>query len=1443
MDPAEVERVSDVLRTQEARLNRQEEFQTAMASQMGHISTQLQDLLGQLARQTAPAPLPAPEATPTPTMPPFGAGSKLAPPAQYTGEPGQCKTFLIDCSIHFELNPLAFPTDRSKIAFMITHLAGRAKAWASAEWGRGSSTCLSLTDFQAALTRTFDPVTTSWEKAQELSSLKQGSSSVCDYAIRFRTLAVESGWNATALYDIFLKGLSTHIQDLLVPLDLPTDVDSLIALAIRTDNRLTQLQRQRGRGPATAESHLRTQAPAGSARHHSPQEQRHPPSAEREEEPMQLGRARLTPEERRKRQLEGRCFYCGETGHLVAACPTKKSLVVSLVSASTSPPRTLTKVQVKHHTDTELEALIDSGADESLMDWGLARKLGLDVELLERPVRARSLNGLELFSITHVSEPVPLQINNHKEVIRFYLFKSSSHSLILGQSWLLTHNPHIDWRTGEIRGWGDSCTKTCLEPPYQKDEVTEINLFSTHPATDAEFPDLNSVPTCYHHLRQVFSKTKALSLPPHRPYDCAIDLIPGSTIPKGRLYSVSGPEKEAIKEYITASLKAGLIRPSSSPAGAGFFFVGKKDGSLRPCIDYSPLNDITIKNRYPLPLMSSVFDQLQQAKVFTKLDLRNAYHLIRIREGDEWKTGFNTPSGHYEYRVMPFGLTNAPAVFQAMINDVLRDFLDHFVYVYLDDILIYSPDLDTHRDHVNQVLKRLLANHLYVKAEKSVFHADTVSFLGFIVAPGSVQMDPAKVSAVAEWPTPDSRKKVQQFLGFAKFYRRFVRGFSAIAAPLHALTSTQVQFHWSPEAEKAFKTLKHRFTSAPILTLPDPTRQFVVEVDASNEGIGAVLSQRSERDGKMHPCAFLSRRLSRAERNYDVGNRELLAVKLALEEWRHWLEGADHPFIVWTDHKNLEYIRKAKRLNSRQARWALFFNRFSFSLSYRPGSRNVKPDVLSRLFDPEPEAKEPETILPLTHVVGAVTWPIETEVKRAIGGAPSPSGCPANRLFVPTELRPQVIHWAHTTQLSCHPGVKRTMFVISRRFWWPSMETEVREYVEACSVCARNKMSSGARMGLLQPLPIPSRPWSDISLDFVTGLPVSQGNTTVLTVVDRFSKMVRFIALPKLPSAKETAEVMMTNVFKVHGFPKDIVSDRGPQFVSRFWREFCRLIGAKASLTSGYHPEANGQTERLNQQLETGLRCVVYQNPSTWSKHLVWVEYAHNSLPTSATGLSPFKCVYGYQPPVFPDNEPEVSVPSAHALIRRCRRIWMAARQVLIRQGDRVKKAADRRRRPAPDYQPGQRVWLSAKDLHLKVPSKKLAPRFVGPFPVTRMVGPAAVRLRLPRSLRVHPTFHVSQIKPVKESLMVPATTSPPPPEVVEGGPVYKVKRLLAVRNRGRGRQFLVDWEGYGPEERQWVPSRHIVDPTLIDDFYRDHPELPGPSGVGPRGRGTVTPR
>ena len=517
---------------------------------------------------------------------------------------------------------------------------------------------------------------------------------------------------------------------------------------------------------------------------------------------------------------------------------------------------------------------------------------------------------------------------------------------------------------------------------------------------------------------------------------------------------------------------------------------------------------------------------------------------------------------------MPFGLANAPSVFQALVNDVLREMLEKFVFVYLDDILIFSPNLSEHKVHVRQVLQALLKARLFVKAEKCSFHVKSISFLGFIVAEGTVQMDPEKVSAVRNWPTPQSIKEVQRFLGFANFYRRFIKNFSTVAAPIISLTKkvNGARFLWTAKAETAFRELKSRFTSKPILVTPNPSLPFVVEVDASEVGVGAILSQRASHDNKLHPCAYFSRSLSPAERNYDIGDRELLAVKLALEEWRHWLEGAEHPFMVWTDHKNLEYIQQAKRRNSRQARWALFFGRFRFTLTYRPGSKNGKPDALSRIHDRSGRDPALVSIIPDTRILAPVLWGIEAVVQRALRLNPGPGGGPPNRLFVPPRVRSQVLQWGHSSQLAGHPGIHRMKEFLSRRFWWPLMERDIRGFVGACSVCARNKNSQLPPSGLLRPLPIPKRPWSHIALDFITGLPASDGNTAILVVVDRFSKAAHFIALPKLPSAMETAQLVINHVFRVHGLPQEIVSDRGPQFIAKFWRSFCAQLGALVSL-------------------------------------------------------------------------------------------------------------------------------------------------------------------------------------------------------------------------------------------------------------------------------------
>ncbi|KAK2899769.1 hypothetical protein Q8A73_012898 [Channa argus] len=860
----------------------------------------------------------------------------------------------------------------------------------------------------------------------------------------------------------------------------------------------------------------------------------------------------------------------------------------------------------------------------------------------------------------------------------FFLMHSPDNPLVLGYSWLRKHNPHIDWFSNKIIGWGIPCHNSCLlSAPFPGHHSPPVDTSPT--------PDMSLIPPAYHDLAPVFNKEQALSLPPHRPFDCAIDLQPGAPLPTGRLYNLSHPEREAMEKYIRESLQAGLIRPSSSPVAAGFFFVSKKDKTLCPCIDYQGLNNITVKNKYPLPLLNSAFESLQGATIFTKLDLRNAYHLVRIREGDEWKTAFNTPLGQFEYLVMPFGLTNAPVVFQSLMNSVLHDFINRFVFVYLDDILIFSRNLHDHQQHVRLVLQRLLENRLFVKAEKCEFHVSTVSFLGFLIGEGEVKPDPEKTRAVTEWPRPGTRKQLQRFLGFANFYRRFIKNYSTIAVPWTKLTSPIAPFRWTEKAEGVFTQLKEQFTSPPILSQPDTSHEFVVEVDASEVGVGAVLSQRSEGDQKLRPCAFFSRELSPAERNYSVGDRELLAIKLALEEWCHWLEGAPQPFIIWTDHKNLAHLRTAKRLNSRQARWSLFFDRFNFSLTYRPGSKNIKPDALSRIHAPETSPHDPEPILQPSCVLGALTWEIERTVRTAQQQEPDPGTGPPGLLFVPSRVRSQVLQWAQCSKFSCHPGVDRSIHLLRRHFWWPSLVKDTREFVAACATCARGKTPKKPPDGLLQPLPIPSRPWSHTALDFVTGLPPSHRNTTILTIIDRFSKAVHFVPLPKLPTATETAELLTQHVLRLHGIPRDIVSDRGPQFVSQVWKAFCKALGETVSLSSGFHPQSNGQTERANQRLETALRCVTSSNPATWSSFIPWIEYAHNSLTSSATGLSPFMCSLGYQPRMFPNQETEIAVPSVNAHIRRCRRLWKEARAALLRTTQRNKRLAEPR--PPPIHQ------------------------------------------------------------------------------------------------------------------------------------------------------------
>ncbi|GJX20316.1 reverse transcriptase [Tanacetum coccineum] len=859
----------------------------------------------------------------------------------------------------------------------------------------------------------------------------------------------------------------------------------------------------------------------------------------------------------------GACFECGEVGHLAKdykkgstssrgnrnnkTHATSGGVFALTTDQAANAPGTISGTLYMY--DRDVFVLFDTGATHSVVSLAFSKHIKVPSTLLDYALSISTPMKNNVV-IGHEYRDCPLRFDDKIRSANLLPLEMSDFDIILGMNWLTEHRATIDCYSkrvifGDLNNPEFIYHGSRLGKPLKIISALKARTLISHGCegflasikdTSLDGPRLESHPVV-RNFPDVFPD-ELPGLPPEREVDFTIDLIPGAQPISKAPYRMAPVELKELKDQLQELLERGFIRPSVSPWGAPVLFVKKKDGSMRLCIDYRELNRITVRNRYPLPRIDDLFDQLQGAKFFSKIDLRSGYHQLRVKEQDISKTAFRTRYGHYEFLVMPFGLTNAPAVFMDLMNRVFHEYLDRFVIVFIDDILVYSKTREEHEDHLRIVLEILRQKKLYAKFSKCDFWLGQVAFLGHIVSADGISMDPAKVEAITKWPRPTTVMEVRSFLGLAGYYRRFVEGFSLLALPLTKLMRKGEKFVWNEEREKSFEELKRRLVSSPILTLPSGTGGYQIYSDASKKGLGCVLMQH----GKV--IAYASRQLKPYEENYPTHDLELAAVVFALKIWRHYLYG--ETCDIFTDHKSLKYIFTQKELNMRQRRWLELLKDYDANIQYHPGKANVVADALSRknsgtlaCLKIQPEIIKDLELMEVELVVRGsegyiASLKIEPNLILRIKEAQKEDGelwsvvqnmkngkqeefrvdehgviWYGNRLCVPDDssLREAVLTEAHSSPFSIHPGSTKMYRDLKQNFWWNGMKQEVARFVAKCLTCQQVKIEHQRASGLLQPLDIPTWKWEQISMDFVTRDAVMQ--------VDRrfFSNSIRLQAI------------------------------------------------------------------------------------------------------------------------------------------------------------------------------------------------------------------------------------------------------------------------------------------------------------------------------------------
>jgi hypothetical protein len=1041
-------------------------------------------------------------------------------------------------------------------------------------------------------------------------------------------------------------------------------------------------------------------------------------------------------------------------------------------------------------------------------------------------------------------------IQNHLFTVDLYVLGLRGAEVVLGAQWLKQLGPVLmDYHSLTMKFFHQG---TCIELQGETSSLpSPINLHQLQKLTrvdgEAQFFSLKiydptheslvlpstphtdlRIQNLLHHYHHLFAEPT--QLPPRRNTDHHINLIPNAAPVNVRPYRYPQAQKTEIENQVAKMLKTGWIQPSTSPFSSPVLLLKKKDGTWRMCVDYRALNSITVRDRFPLPTIDELLDELGMARIFSKLDLTSGFHQIRLAPEDIAKTAFRTHDGHSEYCVMPFGLCNAPATFQATMNEIFRPLLRKTVIVFFDDILVFSPTLELHLQHLEQVFQILSKQQFQLKVSKCSFCQPQISYLGHIVTAGTVAPDPLKIQAVMDWPPPKTVKGLRGFLGLSGFYRKFVRGYATLALPLTNLLKKDA-FKWSQEEQVALDALKQALATAPVLALPNFKEPFVVQTDASGKAMGAVLLQGD------HPIAYFSKVFCPRMAKASAYLRELHAVTSAVKRWRQYLLG--HFFIIQTDHKSLKELLTQVIQTPEQQFYLTKLLGYHYEIQYKPGSTNVVADALSRSIEPSDASflalSMPQFVfleeLKQDLLVNDEFLVLRDQLVADPMSKPGYSFKDGLILFQgriwlspKSRFKDLLLKEFHETPVGGHAGIIKTLKRLAANFYWAEMRGDVKRFIASCVVCQQTKYSTQKPGGLLQPLPIPENVWEDISMDFVTGLPLSNGYSVIFVVVDRFSKALHLGALQAQFTAYKVAELFINMVCKIHGLPKSIVSDRDPVFVSKFWADLFKFSGTLLRMSSSYHPQTDGQTEVTNRTIEQYLRAFVHAKPNTWFRLLPWAEYHYNTSFNTASGLSPFQVMFGKPPPSIPTYVlGSSSVDACDLLLSDREAILALLRKNLTKAQATMKAAADAHRREVNfdvgtwvyvKLQPYRQISLAGNKY------SKLSKRFYGPFQILERIGKVAYKLELPSYSKIHNVFHCSVLKP--HIGLAPNKIDDLPAEAVENHPLVTPLAILAVREEiidGKSQeQVLVQWQGLSPDDTSWEPWHNLQSIYNLED-------------------------